>query len=909
MVERTYYPKVVTTREQLAELVAAYSVWDHFVCDLETVGTRDSRAAAKTKDVTSLDERTNRVLWIGMACPGRVDAIPLGHPEPAPKQLRRSEVLDALRPLFFSERIKVNHNVKFDILSLAKYFGAIPPGPFLDTQSLVHIFNENLREYNLGYLVEHYLGYSYKKLAKEGTPMDQFPFWDVAMYVGFDAKLTHLLYQRIMARIKDKPGLMAVLQLEMQVTEVLIWAKQRGVLLNRQRLTEFDSALGQQIVELSDKIYAVAGRKFLITSGPQKAKVLYEDLKLPCKKMTAGGAKEQPKQATSQDALEAIKSRHPIVPMLLEHAELSKLHSAFTSGLLPHIEDDGRIRASLKQNGTVTGRFSCTAGDTILVTSRGNFRFDEYIPRIGDKVPTHAGEWKPVLRKILKGLDTMYRVCLDSGAELSCTLDHRVLTPEGWKHIRYLAPGDEVCTYDSFPELCQESCSYKESNGVVSIGQQTNCCGGSGSVGNNNSQCSIHSKKQYSSRSFESGTSTQIFTLEDRREKSDEWKEWFPASQLYRRDFRWAQTFTDKDKRQICSGPSSCYGKCLDDKGNSYWISSSSYRRESFEQQSGQSSFSDTCGAPKATCQKTSSVRSIYSLGRMEVWDIEVADSHSYSTQGFFNHNCTQPNLQQIPRQNNAEDDGAKIRSMFEAASGMVLVVGDYSQVEARLMGHFASPLVKTSNLVKAFTTDVDFHAYTAAALFNKPVSEITKDERHVGKTMNFLLIFGGSPNKIVASGGFKLSQAKQYHAAFHGLYPEIQKFANQVEQQLQEMRTPYVQTIYGRRRRLPEVTFPDKWVRARAERQAVNHIIQGSAADVNKIAMVRAFDLIKRYWDLDTWRIILTVHDEILLELPENRAREGIELLSEAMEGVELDLRVPLVAEIHAGPTWSSAK
>lgn len=629
-----YYPAVVTSREQLARLVVAYSEFDHFAVDLETIGTRESRAAAKTKDVPALDEMTNQVLWIGMAGPGRVDCIPLGHPE-GPVQLRRSEVLSALKPLFFSDRLKINQNIKFDILTLAKYWGEIPPGPYLDTGTLVHIFNENLREYNLGYLVEHYLGFSYRKLAKEGTPMDKFPFWDVALYAGLDAKLALLLYQKIWGKISDKETLKNVLYLEMEVTEVLMWAKQRGICFNKLKIQELDTVLGQQLTKLSEDIYAAAGRKFLITSDQQKAVILYGPkdegaLGLPCKIMTPGGKVGKPQRSTSKRALQAISSKHPIVPMLMRHAELSKLKSAFTTGLAPHVEDDGRVRASLKQSGTVTGRFSCTS-----------------------------------------------------------------------------------------------------------------------------------------------------------------------------------------------------------------------------------------------------------------------------------------PNLQQIPRQNNADDDGARIRSMFEAGPGHVLVVGDYAQVEARLMGHFAGPLVKSSNLIKAFTTDIDFHTLTAAGLFGKPLAAITKEERQAGKTANFLLIFGGSPDRLIETGGYPKRVAELMHKGFHETYPEINKYANEVARRCHAMNTPYTETILGRRRRLPEINHIQggKWIVARAERQAMNHIIQGSAADVNKMAMVRAHNLIKERWSLDTWRVILTVHDEIILEVPERYAEQGIELLKEAMEQVEVKLRVPLVADVHSGLTWSAAK
>lgn len=620
----SYHPAVVTTKEQLVDLVLAYTAFDFFVFDCETVGTRDSRAGARTKDIPALDERTNQVLWLGLAGPGRVDCIAMGHPD-GPDQLRRSMVLEALRPLFFSDKLKINQNIKFDVLSLAKYWGEIPPGPFLDTISLVHVLNENLNSYALGDLVQHYLGYSYKKLAKEGTPMDKFPFWDVALYAGLDAKLTHLLYQRILSKLEGKTSLLDVLRLESDVTEVLIWAKQRGVLLDKDRLNGLNTSLTLRLERLELDIYAAAGRKFLITSTQQKAKVLYGDLELPCKVATPKGS-----QSVSEKALKAIVKKHPIVPMLMRHADLSKLKGTYTTGLMPWIADDGRVRADFKQNGTVTGRLS-----------------------------------------------------------------------------------------------------------------------------------------------------------------------------------------------------------------------------------------------------------------------------------------CTRPNLMQIPRQNEDYDPGAQIRSMFMAGPGMVLIVGDYEQVELRFLAHYAGPYVKRSKLVQAFVDGIDPHTMTASGLYSKAINLVSKAERQDGKTANFLLSFGGGPTRLVESGGYKAAVAERIYEGFHATYPEIRKYSTDVVNRCRSMRTPYVEDIIGRRRRLPDINLPwaDAKLRSYAERQAVNHQIQGSAAEVNKMAMVRAHRRIQRYWNLDTWRVLLTVHDEIILEVPENRAQEGIELLRDSMENVKVKLRVPLIADIHSGATWSAAK
>jgi DNA polymerase-1 len=275
---------------------------------------------------------------------------------------------------------------------------------------------------------------------------------------------------------------------------------------------------------------------------------------------------------------------------------------------------------------------------------------------------------------------------------------------------------------------------------------------------------------------------------------------------------------------------------------------------------------------------------------------------------------CAGPNLQNIPRQNDAEDDGARIRSMFLAGPGSVLVVGDYSQVELRLLAHFAAPFTKRSRLVEAFTGSGDPHLMTASGLYGVALDEVTKEQRQDGKTANFLLSFGGGPNRLIETGGYSTTVAEGMFESFHKTYPEIRRYSDDVIARCRKMSTPYVETIIGRRRRLPEINFPlssydSRKVRAYAERQAVNHQIQGSAADINKMAMVRAHRRIQRYWSLGSWRVLLTVHDEIMLEVPERHAEAGIELLRESMEGAKVELRVPLVADVHAGPNWAAAK
>lgn len=908
-----YRAHVVTTIPQLEEVVDAYSGWGEIVFDVETVATREPRPGRKGSDIPALDERTNSVIWLALAMPGRVDAIPMGHPSidghPAPPQLERHEVLSALKPLFFDpERKKINHQVKFDVLSLAKYWGEIPPGPFYDTISLAHLVNENLREFGLAAVVKKYLDYSYAKLAKEGTPMDRFSFDAVARYVGLDAKLTQMIWAMLTARIRGS-RIESVLDMESDVTEVLIWMRKHGALIDKPALTIFNDTVTTELEQVEKDIYTAAGRKFLITSTQQKAQLLYEELKLPVREHTPKGS-----PSTSEKALTPLARKHPVVPLLIRHADLSKMRSTFSEGLIPFIDEDGRIRTSFKQAGTKTGRFSsCVAGSTLLPTSRGVFRFDEYLPQSGDCVLSHKGVWRPVRRKIYKGREAMYRVELSTGTYLMCTAAHRLLTDTGWREVGEMQPGETVRSYVGEHELCQQRSERTGDFAGVSERRASDYLPDIQNSGDDVSQRALDYQQLFGPGEIAGGKGFALLTIENRGSEPHAGQEWLPSPQLHRGCVRRAWLFDAESRREVCLCAPAGDGRGAWGGTATPQYGCTPHRRRQNEQRPRQFGVGHEIGAPYAAHDVEwvdACITAIDYVGTMGVWDIEVAVDHSYLTHGFINHN-SKPNLQQIPRQGEVEDSG-RIRGMFIAPKGSVLVVGDYSQVEYRLAGHFAGPLVQKSKIIRAFRNEIDLHAMTASGLFEVPLDQVTKEQRQSGKTANFLLMFGGGIGRLM-DGGYTKTVAKQMYDNFHSTYPEIRMYSEQTCREARGRSRPYVETILGRRRRLPELRLPDveefRAVRGYAERQAVNAVIQGSAAEICKMALVRAHRRIERRGALGSWHIVLTVHDEIMLEVPERHADEGIALLRDAMENVKVTLRVPLVADIHAGYNWAEAK
>ena len=250
------------------------------------------------------------------------------------------------------------------------------------------------------------------------------------------------------------------------------------------------------------------------------------------------------------------------------------------------------------------------------------------------------------------------------------------------------------------------------------------------------------------------------------------------------------------------------------------------------------------------------------------------------------------PNLQNIPTRS---EEGRRIRRAFVPAPGFILLSADYSQIELRVLAHLSGE----PTLIDAFARDEDIHARTAREILGDSRA-LDAEARRLAKVINFGIIYGMGPQRLAGELGIPLSEAVDYIRRYFERLPGVRGY---VEQTLKNARAcGYVTTMYGRRRYLPELNGPDGGARAQAERIAVNTPIQGSAADLIKLAMVRLHaTLAERRLPA---RIVLQVHDELLLEV-QNASLDAVrEALSREMEGVA-GLRVPLRVELKIGPNW----
>ena len=257
----------------------------------------------------------------------------------------------------------------------------------------------------------------------------------------------------------------------------------------------------------------------------------------------------------------------------------------------------------------------------------------------------------------------------------------------------------------------------------------------------------------------------------------------------------------------------------------------------------------------------------------------------------------TEPNLQNIPTRTEL---GSEIRRLFIAEDGNVLVDADYSQIELRLLAHMAGD----EAMQQAFRSGEDFHTVTAAKVFHVPEAEVTHQMRSRAKAVNFGIVYGMSAFSLSQDIHVTVAEAKDYMERYFATYPGVRQYMTDVVERAREQ--GFVETLYHRRRTLPERKSSNFIQRSFGERVALNMPIQGTAADVMKLAMLRVHDRIRRE-GLQA-RLIMQVHDELIVECPEREQQAVETLLRQEMEQVAA-LAVPLTAEAHSGKNWREAK
>lgn len=406
---------VIRTQEELKDLVKAYEKEDAFAFDVETMG--DHRG----------DPRQNRVVWISLANKSRVDVIPMGHPNgeyirtdfpllvsgqrrlakgqelreddyskdekkgvkvfgPAPDQLTPGEVFKALKPLLTGDKVKVGHNLKFDLQSVSKYIGGLPEPTYFCTLNAAFIIN-NQNRHSLGLDDCLKREFRYEMVKGVGKEIEKHTFDEVATYSALDAEWTFKLYEKYQQDLETNK-LMGIFRLEMDVLQVICEMELHGANIDLSALSDLKTEVDRQLEETKATIYQLAGRAFNINSVQEKQRILFSPKKeggrgIRPKKMTPAGLRRQQEGkpltvhdfSVAHDAMEYMRGRDPLIDELLNYSDLNKL---MTTYVLPYqggmtaktvagktkvvaresIVLNGRVHTDFVQYGTETGRFS-----------------------------------------------------------------------------------------------------------------------------------------------------------------------------------------------------------------------------------------------------------------------------------------------------------------------------------------------------------------------------------------------------------------------------------------------------------------------------------------------------------------------------------------------------------------------
>ena len=297
--------------------------------------------------------------------------------------------------------------------------------------------------------------------------------------------------------------------------------------------------------------------------------------------------------------------------------------------------------------------------------------------------------------------------------------------------------------------------------------------------------------------------------------------------------------------------------------------------------------------------REKSKIKSTYldTLGPLRRGDGRVHTTYNQTITATGRLSSSDPNLQNIPTRSEL---GRTVKTAFSAGEGSVFLAVDYSQIELRLLAHLSGD----EHLVRAFNEGEDFHAETAARVFGVPVSEVTPDLRSRAKAVNFGIVYGQQAYGLSQSLHISMAEARDMIDRYYEAYPGVRTFLDNVVARAKQ--TGYAETMYGRRRHIPELKAKNPQLRGFGERTAMNHPMQGTAADIIKIAMAR----VSRRLEEEGFaaHMILQVHDELDFECPVNEVERLTAMVRDVMEHV-VDLRVPLIAEASTGVTWADAK
>lgn len=809
---------------------------------------------------------------------------------------------------------KIMHNAQYDLGWLLAE-GIEVQGEVVDTMVAAALVDENRLSYSLDNLAKQYCGMRKdEKLLRTAAKdwgldpkkdMWRLPAKFVGAYAEQDARATLSLWKVLQKEIEEQQ-LQAIFEVEQPLTNILVRMRQRGVCVDLDKAAESRKLLRSRITDLKKFIKSKSGVDIEPWAASSVQKVF-----------DALGLTYERTETDQPSFTKMFLSSHPneVAKAVVQLRELDKADSTFIDSILEH-SNNGRIHCEFHQlrsddGGTVTGRM-CVHEDTLIESERGPVRIVDLL--IGaDRVLTHKGNYQKVLRRFDKGIDQMVRLSVSSGHSTQCTGGHRVLTPGGWKHVRDLSVGDELV---SFEESLVGSGAVHERGSVLPFPGKTSDRGDFSQVSDILAQRAGYPETRALRAGVAGGESLALVAGQDWCQEPDVGEVWGQTSRVQGsagmrsggvRFGAEAGLVYGEAGLKTCVRASGCDGTFIGVDGSSAGYGRASHRRGQEEQRPEQLGTGNSRRTSETA--RTVTVTEIVPVGVAQVWDIEVETDHSYVAHGVIHHNsCSNPNLQQIP----ARDPLVKklIRGIFVPEPGTRWGSFDYSSQEPRLLVHYCAILPDKRRHPMIDNMVAEFHAGNAD--LHQMTADIVGVKRKQAKTINLGIMYGMGVGKMAAQLGISEDDAKDLLAVYHEKVPFVRGIADIASKQAETHGK--VRTVGGRLCRFPlweSRTFgytkplPHEeaikeygpGIRRAFTYKALNKLIQGSAADQTKKAMVDCMN--------EGLMPMLQVHDELCFNVEDDmQASKIVEIMENGLR-----LMVPSKVDQDLQSNWGDVE
>jgi DNA polymerase I-like protein with 3'-5' exonuclease and polymerase domains len=741
-----------------------------------------------------------------------------------------------------------------------------------------------------------------ERLLRSGAEQDTHRYWmmpedTLIRYNARDAVATARLGVFQAESIQKEPDILRTWKTIVRPASVALERIEAwGVPASKDAIVAFDQYLGVKEAE-AKAVLDQYGSEMNWNSTPQIGALLYGTLGLKPPRMTDAG-----KPSTDADALEELSKHHPLPKALLDYRKVVKLRGTYASGMLEHVRPDGRIHPNIKLDGARSGRTSCIAGWCLVRTRRGDVPMRDV--RVGDEVWTHRGRWRRVLAAWSNGLRPVVSATLSSGDVLTCTSDHRFLSSSGrWHALEDIYEHQQAM--GGGQEESGRGCRSLQGQAMPDL--REDCLG----VEHTPRECTAHCCVLHPARRKEGACILSVLSEQAGRQEPNVRQERAGAPQL-----DWGVRGRSRLPDVHVEWAAGVRASCGDDAGarcatTTEWDGSSSHRQRPEEQlagqpRSGNGQWSQADSLLAGEGQSRHFFTQVQVSGCVEVHDLSVEDDESFLVCGVFAHNCTQPNLQNIPRAQSVE--GKMARDCFAARPGFTILECDYSQLELRI----AAALSGDPEMRGIFEAGVDYHLRTAQLVsqtaWGIPPEQVEDKHRSQAKGFNFGLLYGQGDSALAQNIGCTVQQAGRIREAILGKFSVLARWIQEMLQYATKNGHAWTWWDGHRARRRPlwRIADDNDAGASVARNSAHNTPIQGTASDFCIASLIECVRWIEGDNLENDVKLCLPVHDALLFEVRADMLPEVHANVMRIMQSWNSN-GVPLIADAKAGPSWGS--